>query len=219
LRTAKPNAVYTTNAAALIRLQREGIQAQFMYLFGNIPYSTPSQKPSDPSVLRIVFFGTLYESFPYDILAKQLEEISKFLSKQIEIRIIGRQRAKGGLVQIRQMAKDHGFRFSETKELSIQEISQELSCSSIGVSTTPYDILGKSGGTAAMLEHGLPLLVFDDEDTPKENLFVFSAFRDQIFLLNEISNLEQITHFLNKPRKSFFDGGSHVADRILEIIF
>ena len=134
------------------------------------------------------------------------------------MRIIGRQRTEGGLLKIKKIANDNEFLFSETKELSTHKISLEFSSSCIAVSTTPYDILGKSGGTAAMLEHGLPVLVFDDEDTPKENLFVFSAFRDQVFLLNENSNIEKITQFLNKPRKVFFDGVSHVADRMLEEI-
>ena len=60
----------------------------------------------------------------------------------------------------------------------------QLQACHLGVCTTPYDIFGKSGTTAAMLEHGLPILVFDDGDTPIEKLFVIDEFSDQIFLLN-----------------------------------
>lgn len=218
LRIARPAAIHTTNSACLLRLQRVGIKAKFMYLFGNIPYIKPHTIDSHSGVLRVAFFGTLYESFPYNRLAEVLRLLSKSLAKKFELRIIGRQRTDGGLLKIKKIASDNEFLFSETKELSTHKISLEFSSSSIAVATTPYDILGKSGGTAAMLEHGLPVLVYDDEDTPKENLFVFSAFRDQVFLLNENSNIEKITQFINKPRKVFFDGVSHVADRMLEEI-
>ena len=41
----------------------------------------------------------------------------------------------------------------------------------MGVSTTSYDVIGKSGATTAMLEHGLPVLAYDDGDTNGKPLY------------------------------------------------
>ena len=36
-----------------------------------------------------------------------------------------------------------------------------------------------------MLEHGLPILAYDDGDTTVENLFAPKPFHKQVFLLND----------------------------------
>jgi hypothetical protein len=147
-----------------------------------------------------------------------LDKISKLSKQKIELRIIGRQRDSTGLEKVRLMAKKHEFEMSMTNELPTAKISNELQDCSIGVSTTPYDVLGKSGATAAMLEHGLPIYAYDDGDTPKQNLFMFEPFKDQIFLINESSNTEKIVQFGDRPRKPFFDGVAHTADNMLKML-
>ena len=51
----------------------------------------------------------------------------------------------------------------------------------MGVSTTSYDVIGKSGATTAMLEHGLPVLAYDDGDTPMESLFILINSKTKSF--------------------------------------
>ena len=68
-----------------------------------------------------------------------------------------------------------------------------------------------------MLEHGLQIFAYDDKDTPKENLFVFEPFQDQIFLINESSHAEKIVQFSQRPRKPFFDGVVHTANNMLKM--
>jgi glycosyltransferase involved in cell wall biosynthesis len=207
-----PSITFGTNSAAIDRLKREGVDVQYQYLFGNIPHS-PIPVCSQKKHFRVAFFGTIYESFPHELLATRLKLITK---EKIELRIIGRQRENIGLAKLRSMAQKHGFKISMTNELPPEKISQELQNCSFGVSTTPFDVLGKSGATAAMLEHGLPIFAFDDGDTPKENLFVFELFQDQIFLIDDNSSAEKILQFIEKPRKSFFDGVAHTASKMLE---
>jgi glycosyltransferase involved in cell wall biosynthesis len=209
-----PSLVFSTNSAAIHRLESEGINAEYLYLFGNIPY-VESLSCSKKGNFRVAFFGTVYESFPFELLATRLKLITK---EKIELRIIGRQRENIGLANLQSMAQKHGFKISMTNELPPEKISHELQNCSFGVSTTPYDILGKSGATAAMLEHGLPIYTFDDGDTPKEKLFIFEPFQDQIFLINEPSHAEKIVDFTQRPRKPFFDGLVHTADDIIKML-
>jgi glycosyltransferase involved in cell wall biosynthesis len=214
VKVLNPSVAFGTNSAALNRLKKEGIQAKYLYLFGNIPYS-PSPTGSSNEHFRVAFFGTAYENFPYELMVARLKCITK---QKIELRIIGRQRESMGLEKIRSMAQKHEFKISMTNELPPLEISKELQNCSIGVSTTPYDVLGKSGATAAMLEHGLPIYAYDDGDTPKENLTVFKPFQDQIFLINESSHARKIADFNQRPRKPFFDGVVHTADSMLKML-
>jgi hypothetical protein len=69
-----------------------------------------------------------------------------------------------------------------------------------------------------MLEHRLPLLAFDDGDTPNESLFIPDQFKDQIFLINDDSSTVKLLQYMDKPRKPFFDGVAHTANKMLELV-
>ena len=147
-----------------------------------------------------------------------LNEISKSLNIPIHIKIIGRQRESGGLKEINKIGKELSFVISQLGEQPSKAISKEFQNCDLGVSTTPYDIIGKSGVTAAMLEHGLPVLAFDDGDTPKDKLLIMQEYQDQVFLLNDSSVTQKLFSFLKKPRKTFFDGVAYTAKKMLEVI-
>jgi hypothetical protein len=214
---AKPKWVTCSNAAALDRFSQLGIKAKYLYLFGNVPYF-PSPNLMFSQNLRVALFGTPYEKFPYSLMCEKLSQISASLKKPVELRIIGRQRENNGLNYIRNISKKFNFLISETGELSPKSISMELQVCQLGVSTTPYDILGKSGASAAMLEHRLPIIAFDDGDTPDEQLFVFEQFSGQVFLLDDDKLVVRLLTFMKKKRKSFFDGVSYTAKEMLEFI-
>jgi len=214
IKLLNPSLVFGTNSATIDRLKREGIHAEYLYLFGNIPYF-PKPSSSRKAHFRVAFFGTAYENFPYELLATWLKHFTK---QKIELRVIGRQRGSMGLEKIRSMAQRHKFAISMTNELPPEKISCELQSCSIGVSSTPYDVIGKSGATAAMLEHGLPVLAYDDGDTPKESLFVPKKFKDQIFMINKDSSVEKLLKYIEKPRKHFFDGVAYTANKMLELV-
>ena len=217
LEIVNPRFITCSNAASMDRIAQAGIQAKYLYLFGNVPYA-PSVDVSGSSNLRIALFGTPYQKFPYNLLAEKLTEISASLNKPVEFRIIGRQRVNEGIHQIRTISKECNFSLSETGELTTHSISIELQSCDLGLCTTPYDVLGKSGATAAMLEHGLPVIAFDDGDTPKEKLFIFEQFSDQVFLLKDDEFTPQLLAFMQKKRKPFFDGVAHTTEEMLRIM-
>jgi hypothetical protein len=220
LETIRPDLIHATNAAALDRLKMEGVNAEYLYLFGNIPYlpiQTADLKNNDK--LHVAFFGTLYKSFPYPVLGKLLETISKASKRPILLTVIGRHRESKGLGRLNNLANARGFEVELTGELEPKAISHHFQKSDIGVSTTPYDVLGKSGATAAMLEHGLPVLAYDDGDTLPDRLFTFESFRGQTFLLNDYKSPEKLLRFLEKPRRPFFDGVAHTTNKMLDSIY
>ena len=217
LKTVEPNLITTTNSAALERLKKIGIEAKYLYLFGNIPFLR-AQNFRDSKNIKVVLFGTIYSEFPYYKLGHSLNLISSQGQKRIELRIIGKQRENRGLEQLKELAKKNRYLISETGRLSAENISFEFQNSHLGVSTSPFDVHGKSGATAAMLEHGLPVLIYDDGDTSQECLFAFPEFSDQFFLINDPDHMRKLSHFMQKPRKPFFDGVDHTASKMLKQI-
>ena len=213
----KPVWVTSSNAAALDRLKQAGVPAMFLYLFGNIPYSANSKAITKRQMLKVAFFGTPYADFPYDKLGNFFSTLSKTSGKKLEIILIGRQREDTGTDQVLSLSKKNDFLIERTGELTTNLISEQLQKCSLGVSTTPFDVIGKSGATAAMLEHGLPVLAYDDGDTPQESLFIPDPFKDQVFLINDHSCVEKLHQYIEKPRKSFFDGVAHTANKMLEL--
>ena len=214
---SKPTVVTSSNAAALDRLNCSNITSQYLYLFGNIAYSKSEFKCYD-NFIKVAIFGTLYEKFPYDILLKNLHDISHIKKKKLQIRIIGRQREEKGLSLLKSLAKKSNLLIFESGVLRTDSISHELQICDLGVCTTPLDIIGKSGATAAMLEHGLPVIAFDDGDTPIDKLFVFKEFKNQIFSLNDETSVTQLTNHMHHQKKPFFDGVAYTANEMLNLI-
>ena len=214
----KPTWITSSNAAALDRLKQAGVPAMFLYLFGNMPYSSNSKATTKGQTLKVAFFGTPYADFPYDKLGNFFSTLSKTSGKKLEIILIGRQREDAGSDHLYSMCKKNDFLTERTGELSTDLISEQLQECLLGISTTPYDVIGKSGATAAMLEHGLPVLAYDDGDTPQESLFIPDPFKEQIFLINDHSSVEKFLQYIEKPRKSFFDGVAHTANKMLELV-
>ena len=214
----KPAWITSSNAAALDRLKQAGVPARFLYLFGNIPYSANSKVTTKGQTLNVAFFGTPYADFPYDLLGEFFLTLSNISGKKLKIILIGRQREDAGSNHAYSMCKKNKFLIERTGELSTNLISEQLQECLLGVSTTPYDVIGKSGATAAMLEHGLPVLAYDDGDTPQESLFIPDPFKDQIFLIHHHSSVEKLLQYIEKPRKSFFDGVAHTANKMLELV-
>ena len=216
LNLAQPQVIHTSNPATIDRFKREGITAEFLYLFGNIPFHSSGNHSDE--ILEVAFFGTTYDQFPYELLGTHLKDISNTYAKEVNLRIIGRQRESAGLSKLREMADTHNFKTTITGELRPNEISHQFQICSLGISTTPYDVLGKSGATAAMLEHGLPILAYDDGDTTVENVFAPKPFHKQVFLLNDEKRSGELIKMIKQPVKPFFDGVSHVAEKMLEFI-
>jgi hypothetical protein len=217
LKIIRPALVTCSNSAALDRLKSARIKAEYLYLFGNIPYSKLEVNCNE-NLIKVAIFGTLYEKFPYDLLLKRLKEISDIQKRKLQLRVIGRQRESRGLSLLQKLANDFKFIIYECGELRTDSISHELQICDLGVCTTPHDILGKSGATAAMLEHGLPIIAFDDGDTSREKLFVIQEFDEQIFLLNENKCIENLISLMVSERRPFFNGVKRTAKDMIDLI-
>jgi hypothetical protein len=217
IKKIKPTLITSSNAAAIDRLNNKHVSAKFLYLFGNIPFSPSSKVIVTDEIFKVALFGTPYSNFPYHRLIDFLTDLSNASKRVIEITLIGRQRENSGKKRLINLCKKNAILINITGELTNDLISQQLQSCSLGVSTTPYDIIGKSGATAAMLEHGLPILAYDDGDTPQKSLFIMEQFKDQLYFLDDDSSVKKLLQTIEKTKKTFFDGVAYTAKKMLEI--
>jgi hypothetical protein len=75
-------------------------------------------------------------------------------------------------------------------------VSHYLRSLDFGLTSTPWDLVGKSGTIATMVEHGLPVIINIDGGTPKAPLVIQEKFMPLI-----IRSDEQLLQNLSKPLK------------------
>lgn len=185
IREAQPIAIHTTNAAYLYRLKKAGVDVDYLPMFGTVPVAN-FERPSEPdkNSVKIALFGSCHSSWPWKKLIQDLKDFQAKTDKAVEIHAIGGLGKQWNDIKAK-IKSVFDIKIHETGFLEEYEISQKLQSMDLAVSSTPLDILGKSSSAATLLEHGLPLIVHDDGDTPDAKNWIPDQYKDQIFLLED----------------------------------
>ena len=175
IRLLRPDAVHTSNAAYVARLQRYGVKAGLLPLFGNVPIGEangddwlfPKLNAAGLHITTAArdkfwlfgFFGALHPVWPPEPLFSQIETEAVRQKRKVAILSIGRIGAGEALWE--RMAAENAARFVFLKlgEQPAETVSQYLRSLDFGLAASPYSLIGKSGTAVAMLEHGLPVIV------------------------------------------------------------
>jgi len=149
----------TTNSAYAGLLGAHGLAAGVLPLFGNLPASTKPPRLERTSPWRFLIFGILPPEWPPEPLFTQLRGLG------VPVEIIHAGRIGGGAELWKRMsrARAGALTFRSAGELPPEELADLFSEVDFGISMTPWEIIGKSGSVAAMLEHGLPVIVNRDD--------------------------------------------------------
>jgi hypothetical protein len=141
-------------------LNNQGIRAKHLPLFGNVPIaSLGNSRQARDQVLRLGMFGSIHPEWSPHELIVQLRK----LGRPIQLAHIGRigtgesmwidlTRRYGSEIEVRRLG-----------EQSLTDISRFFFSVDLGIATTPLSLIGKSGSVAAMLDHGLPVIVTRDD--------------------------------------------------------
>jgi glycosyltransferase involved in cell wall biosynthesis len=172
-----PSVVHTSNPAYRELLRRAGIAAQLLPLPGNIavvPGLAPAQArqrllcrialAGERGALLVGVFGSIHAD-PNDVdWVAELRRACAGNGRALVLLQIGRAGREGTALwsTLRRAHGDH-VTFAELGESSPEEISVTLQALDLGVATTPWALIGKSGSVAAMLEHGVPVAVLRDD--------------------------------------------------------
>ena len=183
IRVLKPRVVHTSNATYAGLLKRVGVAAVELPLFGNIPVHAVGSAPvlpgrvvaagipADPADRKrwwiVLFFGTLHHEWNPQPLTDILLRASKQAGKRLCMISTGRLGAFGETLWEEMRSKNgQEILFVKCGEQSCEEISTLLQIADFGVAVTPWQLMGKSGSAAAMLDHGLPILFTREEAGP-----------------------------------------------------
>ena len=75
--------------------------------------------------------------------------------------------------------------WAEIGELEAESMSNALLNLNYGLTSTPWDLVGKSGAIAAMVEHGIPVFVSVAGGTQNAPLVIGDAYRRLIHRVND----------------------------------
>jgi hypothetical protein len=156
IKTLNCRVIHTSNLIYFRLLNDQGIRATHLPLFGSVPIALPanSRQPRD-DVLRLGIFGSIHREWSAHELFFQLQK----LGKPIQVAHIGRI-GPGESIWM-DLARQYRSEIDVRRlgEQSLVDISRFFFSIDFGISTTPLSLIGKSGSVAAMLDHGLPVIV------------------------------------------------------------
>ena len=188
--------VHTSNAVYVQLLARHGINATRLSLFGSVPVVTRGNLPcGGDDILRLGIFGSIHPEWSP---REMLDQLAK-LRKRIQLSHIGR--IGPGESVWTDLTERHGPEVTLRRlgERSPEEISQFFSSLDFGVATTPLSLIGKSASVAAMLDHGLPVIVNRNDIHFRE--IIDTRPSSELLIPADESFLERLTTARRQPPK------------------
>jgi hypothetical protein len=172
----KPLVVHTHTPLYRFLLEKLGHAVRILPLFGNIPLASgfradwlkqkwpdggPQASPSNRAKTWIfVLFGSIHPEWDGDDFRLKATEAAARAGKKCLFISIGRPGGPGERM-LRSLRQHEGnpWRVLSLGQQPEEDISQCLLTADFGVSAVPPENIFKSGTAAAMIEHGLPILV------------------------------------------------------------
>jgi hypothetical protein len=175
----RPRLVQTSNPVYRELLRRNGVSAFQLPLPGNIPVLAPEAGGLE-SILKeqgwlsesfvredwwvAGIFGTIHPQWSPDRFLDQLCAVAGEKRKRPLLLHLGRTSAPGTAVWNRLDEKYAGrCDFGALGAQSAARLSVLFQALDFGIATSPWALIGKSGSVAAMLDHGLPVVVTRDD--------------------------------------------------------
>jgi len=201
LKTTRPRVLNHSCAGAEVRLNRAGIRSEHLPIFGNIPPSKSLDQARFLDLLSGVglevsseerpdwwflgFFGSIHEDWQAKSALAPILDAARELGKKVAILSLGRLgKAQGKWEKIREHRKDV-VHWARVGELDSKAMSLCLHGLDYGVTSTPWDLVGKSGAIAAMVEHGVPVFVSVAGGTRNAPLVIGAPYRHLIHRTND----------------------------------
>jgi hypothetical protein len=176
IRNLRPRVVQTQAEPYRQVLTREKIPASVLPLISNVPYVkgdgwtgllgpllAAGQQMDRTKLYAAGIFGSVHPEWSAEEAVKVLLPLVQKSGKRLVLVFLGRNNfAPGALGELKSKLRDRADVVA-AGERSIEEISKILQSLDLGLATSPRQAIQKSGSVAAMLEHGLPVLVTRDD--------------------------------------------------------
>jgi hypothetical protein len=188
IRTLRPKLLQTSTPLFRALLGTIEIEAAVIPLPGNIPVNPdpglawfhevlgepgiPVAPQQRKEYLAGGFFGAIYPNWEPEPFFSCLRAVAGKTGQKVTIFAAGRMGEGGEAIWSRLRGAYPDFRFQKLGELPAGQVSQYLQNLDFGIAATPWPVIGKSGATAAMLDHGLPVMVTRNDSQPRSRLQV-----------------------------------------------
>jgi hypothetical protein len=176
IRHLRPAVIHTSNTTYAALLAAGGVAAGLLPLCGSIPVientdpqwlgrelqmlGVPAARAhSRDSCWRFGIFGTLLSLWSPQPLFGYIAAAARHAGRQVIFAAIGRSGPGQTMWQALQRQYGDQFSFAMLGERSAREVSQFFQSIDFGIAMTPWPLIGKSAATAAMLDHGVPVVV------------------------------------------------------------
>ena len=173
LERLRPRVVTTSNPVYATMLRAHGIEATILPLFGNVPmghepgYEISIDRDNREAWWDGVFFGGLPAEWEPEPFFGMLLEAASQAQRKVCLILLGRAGMAGEELWRKMSASYHDrILFVSLGEVRVETISACLREADFGVAASPWQLIGKSGSAAAMLDHGLPVIVTRDDFQP-----------------------------------------------------
>lgn len=217
LKKLKPDLIHTNTEWYLYNLTECGFNTGKLKLFSNIKVPENFVRLSKfesiydktKSTITFLVFGNINPESPITDFLYELKQLANEFGKTINLKMIGRNYSEQE-VWIDLWSK-MGFNVDVLGFREQSEISKEMSESDIGIATTPFNVLEKSGSFMSMLEHGLPVL-----NVAKAKLIPLELKQTDfigLYVYNK-GNLKEILTQITPP--AIGDQSSIVADQLIK---
>jgi hypothetical protein len=173
MRALRPTLVQTSNRLYAAALHDAGMAAKVLPLFGNVPVQVEAEDPyvallrgqgetwTRGKVWVYAFFGTIHPTFRPERVFPMLLNTAANAGRHLAVVSVGR--CAGADEKVRAWREQwKAARFYAVGERPAEEVGAWLGAADFGLTTTPYNIVGKSGTAQAFSEHGVPVLCTED---------------------------------------------------------
>lgn len=180
LRVLRPAVVHTSNPVYVELLRRNAVSARELPLPGNIPVVEPESGWLETTMRsnRLIgpesfarddwwvagVFGTIHPHWDAAQWIEQLCDLAREQRKRLLVLHLG-YTPEAGAAAWKRLANDYAARgaFLALGAQSAERISTVLQNLDFGIATSPWTLIGKSGSVAALLDHGIPVMVPRDD--------------------------------------------------------
>ena len=180
----RPKALQTSTPLFQALLKTIGIEAAVVPLAGSIPVTldtgldwflevlgqpgVPVEAAKRSEYLVGGFFGAMYPGWEPEPFFSSLRTVAAKTGQKVSIFAAGKMGSEAIWDRLPSAYPD--FNFHKLGQLPTGRVSQYLRNLDFGIATTAWGLIGKSSATAAMLDHGLPVMVTRDDYQPRQVL-------------------------------------------------
>lgn len=199
IKKLKPKIIHTHASIYLNHIINLGFNAQQLPLIGNIPPNIKDNKRiknCNKAALNLIIFGTIHHGAPVQNFVKELKQYAQTKKVPTHLTFMG----KNGIEYNywKKVFENHNIPVKNLGILPTKEISDELRKANIGITTTPYLLVEKSGTVAAMQEHNLKVICVAKSWDPKSKFNVNSPKGIQLYQKGNLTSCIDLNNRFNK---------------------